>query len=355
MALTLADKKIKLQSKGVRIDAELEENLKSGYCTAVSDYMSFMMQGIPVGMLNGFYTDYSPFEVKELEEDKFAVFENGELFSEIEFLPRPKFFDRKTKNGIAMSELLKLVAPGFAIIYMSRECIFVGKSQCKFCVVDKIGTSPHKDPADVAEAVYEGVKEKAIKSHIALTCGALSKDASYEILQNTIKETLSLAKIAISVNPEPPKKLEALEKVSEADSIYINLEVFDRKKRSEILPGKSKIKIEHYKKVFEECTRIFEKNQVCSVLLAGLESDESFLEGVEFLASNSVMPVVVPFYPAFHSKLEHVSPPPAERMKKIYGSSIDIIKRYGLNPFATKGGFMKGGAIFALKEVMNGV
>jgi hypothetical protein len=42
-------------------------------------------------------------------------------------------------------------------------------------------------------------------------------------------------------------------------------------------------------------------------------------------------------------------------MKNIYLSSIEIIKEYGLDPFKTKAGFMRGGALSALKEVMKGV
>lgn len=44
-------------------------------------------------------------------------------------------------------------------------------------------------------------------------------------------------------------------------------------------------------------------------------------------------------------------PPSAERMRRIYERSVEIIRAYGLDPFKTKAGFMRGGAIFALKEV----
>lgn len=351
--MKLVDKKIMLQSKGVRIDPELEYQLSKRYCTASSDYMSFMLGSMPVGILNGFYTDASPFEIKEVSNNRFVIFENSSEFAEIKFLRRPEFFDKKTKNNIRMEELLKLVAPGFAIIYMHRGCRYVGKLQCKFCVVDKIATAIEKNPEDVAEAVYHGVKEKAITSHVALTCGALAKDRAYSLLGSAVNEIKELVNIPVSVNPEPPENLKSIEKVAEADSIYLNLEIFDEKKRKEILPGKSEISIRHYVKAFKACLEHFSENNVCSVLLAGLESDDSLLKGVEFLASNSIVPVVVPFYPAYHSKLSSLSTPSYNRMKKLYIASAEIIKKYGLDLNKTKAGFVKGGAIFALKEIFN--
>jgi hypothetical protein len=350
----IADKKITLQSSGVKINWELEEKLSREYTGAVSDYLSFFLDKTPVGVLNGFYTDHSPFEIKKHNEG-YAIFEDSAHFHDITFLKRPAFFDKTTSKGTKMDRLCKMVAPGFPIIYMNRGCMYWGESQCKFCVVGYIDTEAKKDPYEVAEVVAAGVEEGAIKTHVALTVGVLPEDGGLKLLgeaTDTIKEAVD---IPVSVNAEPPRDLEHIKWLSNADSVYFNLEVYDEKRRREILPGKSEFSVEHYDRVFSECLDYFDENQVASVLLAGLENDSSYLEGIEHLATKGVMPVPVPFYPTFHSKLEGTSTPGSERMNGLYTKTGDVIKRHDLDPFKTKAGFIRGGAIFALKEVMEGI
>ncbi len=350
----LADKKMLIQSKGVKIGWELEEKLSERYVGGVSDYMSFLMSGVPVGVLNGFYTDSSPFEIKP-EGNGYAIFKGNVLFHDIAFLERPGFYDKTTSKGTRMERLCKMVAPGFPIIYMNRGCMYWGPEQCMFCVVGHIDTDPYKDPSEVAEAVSEGVEDRSIKSHVALTSGALPEDKGIRLLGDTVKAIKDVVDIPVSVNGEPPRKLEHLDWLSGADSVYFNLEVYDEEKRRTYMPGKSEFTVRYYDEVFKECLDRFEENQVASVMLAGLEDDGSYLEGVERLASMGVVPVPVPFYPTFHSRLEGVHPPDAERMGRLYLRCAEIIDRYGLDPFKTRAGFMKGGAIFALKEVMRGM
>lgn len=354
MVSMIAEKKIELQSRGVRIDWELEERLKKKFAGAESDYLSFFIGDVPVGLMNGFYTDASPYEIREYGGG-YAIFKDGRLYTKIRFMPRPKFYDKKTSDGTPMEKMCKLVAPGFPIIYLNRGCAYWGPKRCKFCVVGYIDTLGEKKPEQVAETVEAGVEEGAIKTHVALTCGVLPKDKGSELLAKTTDAIKERTRIPISVNGEPPGNLDWIDAMGNADSIYINLEVFDDKVRKEILPAKSAIGIDYYDEVFRRCLEVFETDQAASVLLAGLEGDETYLKGVEHLASMGIIPVVVPFYPTSLSKLNERSPPSAGRMKELYLKSIDIIKEYGLSPFKTKAGFLRGGAIFAMKEVMREV
>lgn len=350
--MKIAEKKMELQSRGVKINWPMDEKLVRDFPTATSDYLSFLIGDVPVAMLNGYYTDSSPYEIKEMDGG-YGIFRADEPFTGIEFLPRPKFFDRRTSDGVKMERLCKLVAPGFLIVYLSTGCVYWGEKQCKFCVTGYIDTIKNKKPQQVAEMVEAG--EKEIKTHVALTCGALPRDRGSRLLAETSRAIKERVGVPVSVNSEPPVDLNWIDEMGSADSIYINLEVFDEEARREILPGKSEFGIEYYDKVFRRCLEVFGENQVASVLLAGLEEDNTYLRGIEHLASMGVIPVVIPFYPTSLSKLSDKLPPSAEQMKNIYLSSIEIIKEYGLSPFKTKAGFMRGGALSALKEVMKGV
>ncbi|MFQ6051141.1 MAG: radical SAM protein [Candidatus Hydrothermarchaeota archaeon] len=350
--MNVARKKILLQSKGVRIDFDLENKLKKRFSGVTQDFMSFFMDEIPVGILNGYFTEESPFEIRQIGNEQF-VFKSDELFAKIRFLPRPDFLNKRTSEGIKMEDLCNYVAPGFLIIYLSQRCVYWRvKKQCKFCVTEYEDKLAEKNKEQIVELVEQALKEGSIKTHVNLTTGTLKgPDRGIKPLAevtNAIKERFD---VKVSVNGEPPRDLKYLDLLENADSLYINIEIFDEKYRKELMPGKGMIPIEHYVEVFKKSLEIFDENQVCSTLLAGLQRDEKLLEGAEFLAQLGVLPVVLPFYPRPFTPLENLKPPDAERMEKIYAETSEIIKDYGLDPFKTKAGFMRGGAIFALKEV----
>lgn len=252
----IAEKKMELQSKGVRLDWNIEQKLKKKFAGAESDYLSFFIEDVPVGLMNGLYTPASPFEIKEHEEG-YAIFKNENLFSEIRFMKKPRFYDQKTSDGTPMERMCKMVAPGFPIIYLHRGCAYWGPKQCKFCVVGYVDTLEEKTPEQVAETVKAGVQESAIKTHVALTCGVLPQDNGSKLLAKTAKAIKEKTEIPVSVNGEPPRNLDHINDMGRADSIYINLEVFDNKTRKDIMPGKCAIKLDYYDKVFKECLEVF--------------------------------------------------------------------------------------------------
>jgi len=229
--------------------------------------------------------------------------------------------------------------------------MYWGQEQCKFCVVGYIDTDSKKDPSEVAEVVACGVEEGSIKTHVALTSGALPRDEALKLLGETSKAIKDLVDLPVSVNAEPPRKVENIEMLSSADTVYFNLEIYDRTKRKEIMPGKSEYTPEYYDRVFEECKEYFDENQIGSVLLAGLEDESTHIEGIEHLAKQGVIPVPIPLYPTFHTKIEKTHPPSEAKMKGIYLKTKETLDEHGLDPFKTKAGFMRGGSIFALKEI----
>lgn len=83
-----------------------------------------------------------------------------------------------------------------------------------------------------------------------------------------------------------------------------------------------------------------------TLLVAGIEDDESLLAGVEHLAERGICPLIAPFYPAAGSDLEQegLRSPSAERMKGIYLKAAEILRKYDLTP--------ENMGICALAEVM---
>jgi radical SAM protein (TIGR04043 family) len=351
----LAEIKMELQAKGLRVPPRLEAELSLEYIVQ-PQYISFMMGEVPVGIMNGPYSEGSPFEVGLVEGETW-ILKDGKPYVEIRFLRWPDFFDKETSRGTPMSGICSLVAPGFTICYVHRGCVYWRETyQCRFCIVERLSSKMVKDPRDIAETMRAGVEEGAIKTHVALTSGAQpGRDRGNRVVGEAADAIKEMVSIPISANTEPPKDISCLKALENCDSAYFNLEVFDRRARQEWTPGKGKIPLDVYQETFKHSLDILGENQVGSVLLAGLEDDRGLLEGVRWLAEQGVIPVVEPVYPLQGSLIPHMKPPSAARMKALYEATIEIVDEHGLRPDKTKAGFVRGGALSAMKEVRLGL
>lgn len=351
----LADIKMELQANGLLVPDRLHAELSMDYIVQ-PQYISFMMGDAPVGIMNGPYSAESPFEVGMVDA-KTWILKDSEPYVEIMFLPWPEFFEKKTSKGTPMSGMCNLVAPGFTICYVNRGCVYWRETyQCRFCIVEKLSSAEVKDPQDVAETMKAGVDEGAIKTHVALTAGAQpGPDRGNKTVGEAADAIKAIVDIPVSANTEPPKDMAYLDVLKNCDSAYFNLEVFDGVAREKWIPGKGKIPLDVYDQVFKRSLDLFGENQVGSVLLAGLEDDDTLIEGARWLAERGVIPVVEPVYPLQGSLIPDMRPPSSERMKGIYEATVEIMKETGLRPDKTKSGFVKGGALSALKEVRRGI
>ena len=82
-----------------------------------------------------------------------------------------------------------------------------------------------------------------------------------------------------------------------ANAFSINLEIYDDRLRRLFCPAKSKIPKQRYVEVWEHLIKQTGKNTVTSVLIAGLESRRSTIEGAHMLISEGVLPTILAFRP----------------------------------------------------------
>src|SRR5574340_1458117 len=82
--------------------------------------------------------------------------------------------------------------------------------------------------------------------------------------------------------------------------------------------------------MWDRAVRAFGPGRVRSLLIVGLEPEESVLRGVEFIASHGVDPVLSPFRPAPGTRLADVRPPSADAMRRLYESAEEIAQRHGV-------------------------
>ena len=115
------------------------------------------------------------------------------------------------------------------------------------------------------------------------------------------------------------------------NEVAFNLEIYDRKIASELMPGKGKIPLEQYLDALSESVKYFgNSGNVRSMLIIGLEHRQSLMHGIEKLCSLGVSPMLSVFRPMPETPLNHVIPPNVNEIKQIYYDALKICKKNNL-------------------------
>lgn len=361
--------KAELQEKGLRIAPELAAELEKHYnAPAVSTGRLVVCltspedknELLPVFIVNGKRGEKSPFELVESKPGKFQVLKDGEKYTDVTLIPRPKFYDLNTSTGIPMSKVAVIVGPGHIRSVVNQRCYYQQVSMaCKFCAVQNWWNAmPTKQPEQVAETVVAAYKEGAAR-HVSLTTAtAMTPDKGLSNLVRTAQLIQEKAKIPIMLEFEPSSDFKLIHtllrkaKAAGVTTVSINIEVFDEKLREEIMPAKGKVPVREYVNTWKKCLDIFGPNEVSTTVVVGVgESDESIINGIEMVAQNGVITFVVPHSPAIGAVYEDMEPPSADRMLGLYEKAAEIMKKHGLDICAATAGCVKGGGFSAIKDV----
>ncbi len=352
---SIAKKKVEFQTRGVRIPTDLIHELemkwnapavKGGrivFCLESSDTEGKLTS---VLVVNGNHVSRSPFHLVK-NSSGYEIWKGDGKYSDIVLLPRPKFYDSTTSDGVPMSKIAVLGEPDHIRSVVNQNCFYqqIGKS-CKFCAVQQWwGGTTKKTPTQIAETVEAGVSE-GVATHVSLSTGTTrTKGKGLEDLVETAKAIKDRVRINMTVNFEPLKDYSLLEsllqdaKKAGVTTVLCNIECFDESIREEIMPMKGRAHMDTYIKTWEQCLDIFGENEVYTMVIAGIgEDDESILKGVEMAASHGVVASIVPHTPMRGAEYQDMEPPTPDRMLSLYEKAEPIYEKYGLKLYGGTGG-----------------
>ena len=202
---------------------------------------------------------------------------------------------------------------------------------CAFC------DSPHRPyrlrRLDLLlEALRVAREDTALPAKHVLISGGTPRDEDEEALDAVLMGLLRASDLPTDVMlmPRTDNSIVAELKAWGAHALSINLEVFDSAVAGDLIPQKNSRGHEGYADMWDRAVAAFGPGKVRSLLLVGLESEESVLEGVDFIASHGVDPVLSPFRPALGTALEGVRPPSADTMERVYEKALDIASNHGV-------------------------
>jgi radical SAM protein (TIGR04043 family) len=351
----LGRKKTELQAHGVIVPEELQEELEREWnAPAVNrGRVVFLLEHPVTGLfttvliINGKFAEKSPFHMVKAAPGKYEVWKDDEKYTDVAMMPRPKYYEFATSDGIPMSDVAVIGEPDHLRSVLNQRCGYqrIGKG-CKFCAIESWWAGyMDKTPAQVAEVAEAAYKEGMAK-HVTLSTGTkLSRGKGLEDIVEAAKLIHERANLTKTLNFEPLSDFSLLDsllregKEAGATTALCNIECFDESLREDIMPMKGKNKIEDYMRVWEKCVDIFDHNEVYTMVIAGLgEDDETTLKGVEMAASMGVVASIVPFTPMLNSAYENREPTDVERMLKLYADALPIYGQYGLELYGGTGG-----------------
>jgi hypothetical protein len=256
---------------------------------------------------------------------KYMVEFSGETFP-VSILPLPEYLGLNNENGrpiqeTSMSHTDRLrISPIYGCAY---GCDF-----CDFKLV-KYKTRPIEQ---IISSMKIALTDKLLPIKHVLISGGTPGPMDYDYYESVCHAVLENTTLPVDVMLAPWSDT-IIEKLVDwgANGFSINLEVFDRELAKKLVRKKWGLGLSGYEKFISKAVeKIGAPGRVRSLLIVGLESLESTLEGIRFLANLGCDPVLSPFRPGRGTPLEHMPPPSANYLERVYLESLEISSHYGV-------------------------
>ena len=291
-------------------EAVVDMVLPSGHWTSV-----------PVGQP---YTESSPMKLIQESEHSFIDCAGERLPVEMQRVPR--FYRKQTKHGARMGAFSAL-HDKVLILHPFLGCgFFTGENQsCRYCLYDSMlneRVPPLRDPLELVEVLHAAQNERDVDTVYLyngfspdLACGLTRLLPVVELLRRHLPgKQIALETVA-------PHDAHVVDEIYAAgvDLFICNLELNDSASFARLCPGKE----EHggqaaVRQALDYAVQTFPAGAVVSNLIAGLESAESTMAGVEDLVSIGVVPLLQPFRPLPGTPLEDATRPSLQHLESVF-------------------------------------
>ncbi|RLI74852.1 hypothetical protein DRO97_04835 [Archaeoglobales archaeon] len=342
--------KVDLLTKGVKGNLKLLREGGGGPTGGVSFKVDYCVVNAPYTQN---FAKLSPYEIVEVDS-KHRLFKNNKFVTDV-FVPKEPEYYKFYVDGIEMRKIVALDGIDTLVTSVLRYCSH--KRKCTFCSLEYgKDVVKEKKPEQIAEVVKVAVREDKNR-HLVLTTGTPpTPDKGALLIAEVIKAVKEHTNIPIQVQIEPPERLNFIDILynAGADVISLNVETFDLRIRSKVVPEKPSI--EEYLKAWRHSTNLFEESNVNTWLLVGLgETFESLIDGCSMLCEIGVIPFVVPYRPPPNVNQKMCN---SKYLMNVYAKVAEIMKDCGIKPKSKAGCIRCGGCsainvAFKINEIDN--
>ena len=338
---------IALQLQGAR-DEDAAGARRGG--AGPSDDRAFLLGGHPlmIPTLNR-PARASPFTIAR--EPGAVVLRRGERkVGVLEAVPRPRFYDLRTADGIAYDQIARLHGTDTLASTVVQACHRYDdpRTRCRFCAIgvslERGATIHTKTPAQLAEVAAAARRLDGV-TNVTLTSGTADEpNRGAEYLGTCAAAIKEAAGLPVQAQFEPPQDpgLFARLKAMGVDDIGLHIESFDESVRRWATPGKAEIPVEAYFRAFEAAVAAFGRGKVSTYVILGLGEDPDLtLAQCRRAAEMGVYPYVVPLRPLQDTFLAKARGPDPSYMARMYGAVAEQLAAAGLSSALSSAGCVR--------------
>ena len=255
---------------------------------------------------------------------------------------------RKTSAGNYYSDVAYLSTDRLRV-HVTNECVFKKEGKgCAFCNIKMVCGKINLD--EIKEVVSRHWEERKTSGLDHFLIGGQSPEQS----DDTIKTVEAITRIIRGVTRETDNnedheiyamilpREDGLDELRKAglNQISFNMEIFDDVCARKYMPGKGNYSREYYKKCLLKAQEVWRKNadpydrnevyrQIRSMIILGLESDKTFMDGMKWMIENGIQPIISLFRPLKDTPLENFVAPPMLYVFRTYERiQAEIQKKY---------------------------
>lgn len=335
-ALTAMERlKISCLTNGIRVTPQAEEMLSQGGKVPLTIREYATTGGVTLELEQDIFVN-APFaewyttraeaslELDPVNGNLYVAFE-GQVYA-ARALPLPGYLGRQDSQGrpvqaTTMSHADRVrLSPIFGCSFSCRFCDFVGKKYVR------------RPAEQVLEGLQVAQQDAVLPVKHVLISGGTPSARDYGYLDDIFERVIRTAGMPVDVMLAP-RKNDIVDRLAAwgVHGYSINIEVFDEQIAAEIAPQKHRLGHKQYaQSISRAVENVGSTGRVRSLILVGLEPEESTLAGVEFLARLGCDPTLSPFRPGSGTPLENTPPPSQEMLERVYLRSREIVERFGV-------------------------
>ncbi|MEM4605574.1 MAG: radical SAM protein [Candidatus Pacearchaeota archaeon] len=286
-----------------------------------------------------------------IKDGKKRVLEfNKNYICDVDFIPRPKYYDFKTVKGVPLQSIGVSCGNHGLSFFINNYCeYFKNNENCKFCSLVPtqtrfFDTLKKKRLEDVKECLEKILELECPLDFIQLSGGSFyNHDLEAEmylpyikIIHNSLEKRSLNKKIPIHLTCMPPNNLSIIDKWRDTglDTVSFDLECPTKKFFERYCPGKAKSKgYNGMREALRYASKIFEPGNVFSIVIMGIEPAKSFVSGLKELLEEGITPTLNIYHhdPLSAPQMDIGEPNVDELIDMAYQIS-DLFKKYNAKP-----------------------
>lgn len=274
------------------------------------------------------HSEYSPFTIG-LVKQKLILYYYEKVITDVAIYYESKLNQKKTASGVPYCAVAFLATDRLRINY-NPVCYYKNtKSACHFCNLPDNNTPYTFD--DITSIVDDYINHESFR-HILLGGGSSSPKSNFQDVIKLTRFLKSKTDKPLYLMSLPPCDLEVISQLYNEgiDEIAFNIEIFHEKLASKYMPGKGLIPREHYYRALQKAVSLWGKSgNVRSMIMLGLEPENSLLSGIERLCKMGVQPMISIFRPLENTPLSYMLPLSIQKTIELYEIIESICIKYG--------------------------